>query len=91
MPDVEDDSVLGALHAASARQLESPDFGFDLRLPPASADLDVRAELAPVPLDKPVQLPAGDYVLLFRHRDGGVRTQRFTVRAGERSDVRLGS
>ena len=54
------------------------------------SDLDVRAELAPVPLDKPVQLPAGDYVLLFRHRDGGVRTQRFTVRAGERSDVRLG-
>jgi len=54
------------------------------------SDLDVRAELAPVPLDKPVQLPAGDYVLLFRHRDGGLRTQRFTVRAGERSDVRLG-
>lgn len=54
------------------------------------SDLDVRAELAPVPLDKPVQLPAGDYVLLFRHRDGGVHTQRFTVRAGERSDVRLG-
>ena len=54
------------------------------------SDLDVRAELAPVPLDRPVQLPAGDYVLLFRHRDGGVRTQRFAVRAGERSDVRLG-
>lgn len=44
MPDVEDDSVLGALHAASARQLEAPDFGFDLLLPPASADLDVRAD-----------------------------------------------
>lgn len=54
------------------------------------SDLDVRAELAPVPLDRPVQLPAGEYVLLFRHRDGGVRTQRFAVRAGERSDVRLG-
>lgn len=52
-------------------------------------DLDVRAELAPFPLDKPVQLPAGDYVLLYRAKDGGVRSRRFAVRAGERTDVRL--
>lgn len=52
-------------------------------------DLDVRAELAPFPLDKPVQLPAGDYVLLYRAKDGGVRSRRFAVRVGERTDVRL--
>jgi hypothetical protein len=76
--------------AASADLLPADEAQRVLEIVALRSDLDVRAELAPVPLDRPVQLPAGDYVLLFRHRDGGVGTQRFTVRAGERSDVRLG-
>lgn len=76
--------------AASAELLPVDEAQRVLEIVALRSDLDVRAELAPVPLDRPVQLPAGDYVLLFRHRDGGVRTQRFAVRAGERSDVRLG-
>lgn len=52
-------------------------------------DLDVRAELAPFPLDEPVRLPPGDYVLLYEGKDGGVRSRRFSVRVGERTDVRL--
>lgn len=76
--------------AASAELLPVDEAQRVLEIVALRSDLDVRAELAPVPLDRPVQLPAGDYVLLFRHRDGGVGTQRFTVRAGERRDVRLG-
>jgi RNA polymerase sigma factor (sigma-70 family) len=44
------------------------------------SDLDVRAELAPVPLERPIQLPVGDYALAWRHADGGVRFEPFTVR-----------
>lgn len=81
----------GEVHfAASAELLPVDEAQRVLEIVALRSDLDVRAELAPVPLDRPVQLPAGEYVLLFRHRDGGVSTQRFTVRAGERSDVRLG-
>lgn len=54
------------------------------------ADVDVRAELATMPLGEPIQLPAGDYALLFRHRDGTVRAQRFTVRAEQRTALQLG-
>ncbi len=42
-------------------------------------DLDVRVELAPVPLDRTIRLPAGGYVLAWRHADGGVRFHRFAV------------
>lgn len=76
--------------AANAELLPIDEAQRVLEIVALRSDLDVRAELAPVPLDRPVQLPAGEYVLLFRHRDGGVRMQRFAVRAGERSDVRLG-
>jgi hypothetical protein len=45
------------------------------------ADVDVRAELATMPLDRTIRLPAGDYALAWRHADGGVRFEPFTVRA----------
>jgi hypothetical protein len=45
-------------------------------------DLDVSAVRGEVPLDRIVLLPAGEYVLCFRHRDGLVRFHRFAVRAG---------
>ncbi len=32
-------------------------------------------------------LPAGDHALLYRHADGSPRVQRFTVKAGERTEV----
>ncbi len=50
-------------------------------------DLDVRVLLAEFPTDRPVFLPAGDYVFAFRHRDGDVRFVRFTARSGEDTNV----
>jgi RNA polymerase sigma-70 factor (ECF subfamily) len=50
-------------------------------------DLDVRIEPAQLPLDQPIQLPAGDYVLAYRHADGGVRFHRFTVVADKETVV----
>ncbi|MBL8737825.1 MAG: sigma-70 family RNA polymerase sigma factor [Planctomycetes bacterium] len=79
---------LAQFHAAEGVLPTDPD-QHEVELVALRQDLDVRAELAPFPLDKPVQLPAGDYVLLYRAKDGGVRSRRFAVRVGERTDVRL--
>lgn len=79
---------LAQFHAADGVLPAEPD-RHEIELVALRQDLDVRAELAPFPLDKPVQMPAGDYVLLFKTKDGGVRSQRFSVRVGERTDVRL--
>lgn len=79
---------IAQFHAADGVLPADPD-QHEIELVAVRQDLDVRAELAPFPLDKPVQMPAGDYVLLYRVKDGGVRSRRFSVRAGERSDVRL--
>lgn len=51
------------------------------------ADLDVRIEPAALPLDRTIHLPAGDYVLAFRHADGGVRFHRFVVKADRETVV----
>lgn len=69
----------GALLPADRRQCEL----FALR-----GDVDVRIEPAPE-LERPMQLPAGDYVLAFRHADGALRFARFAVRAGEPTEVAL--
>jgi hypothetical protein len=50
-------------------------------------DADVRAEVSPPPLDKAIRLPAGDWVFAFRAANGSTRFHRFTVRAGERTQV----
>lgn len=50
-------------------------------------DLDVRVEPTPLPLGRAIALPVGDYVLAFRHRDGGVRFHRFTVAADQATVV----
>ncbi|MBL8727971.1 MAG: sigma-70 family RNA polymerase sigma factor [Planctomycetes bacterium] len=51
------------------------------------ADVDVRVQLAPVPFDQPVLLPAGDYVFACRPAAGRTTFQRFTVRSGETTFV----
>lgn len=51
------------------------------------ADVDVRVQLAPVPFDQPVLLPAGDYVFACRPPAGRTTFQRFTVRSGETTVV----
>ncbi len=53
-------------------------------------DLDVRAEPSPLALDRPIQLPVGNYALAFRHADGGVRFHRFTVAADQETRVAPG-
>ncbi|MFY9345610.1 MAG: hypothetical protein WAT39_24175, partial [Planctomycetota bacterium] len=50
--------------------------------------LDVHLEPADLPLGQPIELPAGDYVLAFRHADGGVRYVRFAVKADAETIVR---
>ena len=51
------------------------------------SDLDVRVEPTTLPLDRSIALPVGDYVLAFRHADGGVRFHRFTVTADHETVV----
>lgn len=46
-------------------------------------DLDVRLEPSALPRDRSIALPAGDYALAWRARDGAVRFHRFAVQAGE--------
>lgn len=50
-------------------------------------DLDVRLEPAALPRDRSIALPAGDYALAWRARDGGVRFHRFAVQTGEETLV----
>lgn len=50
-------------------------------------DLDVRIAAADFPPDRIVHLPAGTYVFGYRHRDGGVRFVKFTVRSGQETIV----
>lgn len=68
-----------ALPSADRRQCEL----FALR-----TDVDLRIEPAP-DLERPMQLPAGDYALAFRHADGSLRFTRFAVRAGQPTVVAL--
>jgi len=79
---------LARFHADDGVLPAEPD-RHEIELVALRQDFDVRAELAPFPFDKPVQLPAGDYVLLFKAKDGGLRSRRFSVRAGEQGDVHL--
>ncbi len=58
-----------------------------LELVSLRADADVFVALDEIPTDRPVHLPAGDHALLYRHADGSPRAQRFTVKAGERTEV----
>lgn len=51
------------------------------------SDVDVRIEPSPLPLDRSIRLPVGDYVLAYRHADGGVRFHRFAVVADEEAVV----
>lgn len=51
------------------------------------ADLDVRITLTELPRDRPLHLPAGNYVFAFGHRDGGVRFVPFAARAGRETIV----
>jgi RNA polymerase sigma-70 factor (ECF subfamily) len=51
-------------------------------------DLDLRLETVQAPFAHPLQVPAGDYVFVFRHADGQLRFERFTARAGETTTVR---
>ena len=59
-----------------------------LELVALRADADVRVDPMPS-LEAPVQLPAGDYALLFRHADGSLRAQRFSVRSDAETEVEL--
>ena len=51
------------------------------------ADQDVRVAFSTFPLEQTTHLPAGTYVFAFRHKDGGTRFQRFTVRGGQETVV----
>jgi protocatechuate 3,4-dioxygenase beta subunit len=50
-------------------------------------ELDVRLEPAPLPRDRTIALPVGDYALAWRDRAGQARFHRFAVKAGEQTLV----
>jgi hypothetical protein len=58
-----------------------------LELVSLRADADVFVAVDEIADDRIVHLPAGDHALLYRHADGSPRTLRFTVKAGERTEV----
>ncbi|MCU0867406.1 MAG: carboxypeptidase-like regulatory domain-containing protein [Planctomycetes bacterium] len=50
-------------------------------------DADVFVAIDEIADDSIVHLPAGEHALLYRHSDGSPRALRFTVKAGERTEV----